>query len=125
MTALERQAFAKRVVHFYMNFSECNKSATVKHFVKEGAKRRTVYYIIKRYEQRGTANHLPKSGRPLATETTLKTRKLVVKLLVNTNNSERDVAKKCGLTQTCVHNIKIRSGLKTKKCMTVPHHTED
>ena len=65
-----------------------------------------------------------KSGRPLATETILKTRK-VVKLLENTNNSERDVAKKCGLTQTCVHNIKIRSGLKTKKCSTVPHHTED
>src|SRR6266571_468551 len=64
-----------------------------------------------------------KSGRPLATETILKTRK-VVKLLENTNNSERDVAKKWGLTQTCVHNIKIRSGLKTKKCMTVPHHTE-
>src|SRR6266571_8328489 len=65
-----------------------------------------------------------KSGRPLATETILKTRK-VVKLLDKTNKSERDVAKKCGLTQTCVHNIKIRSGLKTKKCATVPHHTED
>src|SRR6266705_5892768 len=88
MTALEIQAFDKKVVHFYVNFSECNKSATVKHFVKEGAKRRTVYYIIKRYEQRGTANHLPKSGRPLATETTLKTRK-VVKLLVNTAMDEK------------------------------------
>src|SRR6266571_2144926 len=98
MASLERQAFAKKVVHFYVNFSACDKFET--------------------------ANHLVKSGRPLATETILKTRK-VVKLLENTNNSERDVAKKCGLTQTCVHNIKIRSGLKTKKCSTVSHHTED
>src|SRR6266705_5828010 len=94
MTALERQAFAKRVVHFYVNFNACNKSETVKHFIEEGAKQSTVYDIIKRYEQRGTDNHLPKSGRPLATETTLKTRK-AVKLLENTRNSERDVAKKC------------------------------
>ena len=44
MASLERQA--KKVVHFYVNFSACDKFETVKHFIKEGAKRSTVKTLL-------------------------------------------------------------------------------
>jgi hypothetical protein len=63
MNRIERQAFAKRVVHFYTNISNFNKDLTVKHFLSEFHRKATLYAIIKRYEISGTANFKPLSGR--------------------------------------------------------------
>jgi len=63
MNITERQAFAKRVVHFYTNIFNFNKDQIVKHFLSEGHRRSTLYVIIKRYEILGTADFKPLSGR--------------------------------------------------------------
>lgn len=50
MKRQEYEVFANRVILFYESH---NKKDTVKDFLQEGAKRTSVYRIIRRYEETG------------------------------------------------------------------------
>jgi len=90
MKVFEREVIAKRVVHFYLQYSDLNKIKTVKDFVQEGEKRDAMYRIPRGYEDHGSIDFLNKSGQTLSSATASKTKK-VIKLCENTNASVRDV----------------------------------
>jgi hypothetical protein len=124
MKVKERQAIAHRVVHFYAKKTDCNKLETVKHFLREGLKRRTIYDILNRFITRGTADFKPKTGRPL----TVSTKNLVTKVkrkLLTTNLSERKIAAKYKTNQTIVHRIKVKNDIKTNKCISAPNYRKN
>ena len=91
MRVLERQLIANRVVHFYSEIANYNKVETVNHFIKEGLKRRTIYDILKRFETYRTSDFKKKTGRK-SVKTTRAMKNRIVKLLTNSNWSERKIA---------------------------------
>lgn len=120
----ERQLIANRVVQFYINFANYNKLETVRHFTAEGEKQRTVYSILKRYENNGTALLKKSKGRN-RTVGSPKIEKKVERFLVVKGLSERETARQLGIPQPTVHKIKIRLGIKSNKCTEVPKYNEN
>jgi hypothetical protein len=53
MTRSERESLQKRIVQFFVNIANENKSVTVNHFMKAKIPRQTIYSIIKKYEEFG------------------------------------------------------------------------
>ncbi len=53
MTRSERESLQKRIVQFFVDIANENKSVTVNHFMKEKIPRQTIYSIIKKYEEFG------------------------------------------------------------------------
>jgi hypothetical protein len=50
MNKVERDIRAKRVVHFFENVTERDKKRTLNHFKEGGMPERSIYAILKRYE---------------------------------------------------------------------------
>ena len=50
MTRFERDCLKSRIVQHYINVANRQKKIAVNHFLQEKVPRRTIYYIIKRYE---------------------------------------------------------------------------
>ena len=80
MTHFERDCLKSRIVQHYINVANRQKKITVNHFLQEKVPRRTIYYIIKRYEESDTIVDKPRSGRPKKLTTGQLTR---LKRLVN------------------------------------------
>lgn len=64
MTRFERDSLKSRIVQHYVNVANRQKNITVNHFLQEKIPRRTIYYIIKRYEESGAIVDKSRSGRP-------------------------------------------------------------
>ena len=64
MTRFERDCLKSRIVQHYINVANRQKKITVNHFLQEKVPRRTIYYIIKRYEESGAIVDKPRSGGP-------------------------------------------------------------
>jgi transposase len=64
MTRSEREHLAKRIVQHYVNISNRQKKITVNHFAQEQVPRRTIYDIIKKFEEFGIVGDRPRSGPP-------------------------------------------------------------
>ena len=80
MTRFERDCLKSRIVQHYINVANRQKKITVNHFLQEKVPLRTIYYIIKRYEESDTIVDKPRSGRPTKLTTGQLTR---LKRLVN------------------------------------------
>jgi hypothetical protein len=69
MTRQENEALAKRVSHFderiFGSENELAFKLTTEHLKEEGITRHRINRIIKRFEERGTADYLEIPGRPL------------------------------------------------------------
>lgn len=64
MTRSEREHLKKRIVQYYVHIVNRSKKLTVNHFVQEQVPRRSIYRIIQVFEDTGTINDKPRSGRP-------------------------------------------------------------
>ena len=53
----EREAYAKRVVHYYENWVGRNLKKVVEHFEKEGKRPQNITAIVKRYLINGTVEY--------------------------------------------------------------------
>jgi hypothetical protein len=102
---LRNELFAKRVVHFYSEISGFNKNETVKHFLAEGAKDNTLYGIIRRYHNTGTADYKPLSGRKPTVSTKKNIRKVRYRLIVK-SLSVRNTGLELDIKRSTVQYIK-------------------
>jgi hypothetical protein len=125
MNRIERQAFAKRVVHFYVNISNFNKDLTVKHFLSEGYRRSTLYAIIKRYEVSGTADFKPLPGRKRSVSTDKMTKKMIKLFESEPITSVRNASLRLNIKKSTLSDMKLRSGIMSAKCQTAPKYTKD
>jgi hypothetical protein len=60
----EREAYAKRVVHYYENCVARNLKKVIEHFEKEGKRPQNITAIVKRYLINGTVEYRKSTGRP-------------------------------------------------------------
>ena len=63
-TCFERDCLKIRIVQHYINVTNRQNKITVKHFLQDKVRRRTIYYIIKRYEEYDTIVDKPRFSRP-------------------------------------------------------------
>jgi len=108
MRVSERQAIADRIVQFYVEKANMNKFET--NTLRSRAIRDTLYSIIRRYESTGNSRFRPKTGRKVTVDTPEVVKK-VMKALVNTNRSLREVANKLGISKSYVFDIKEKKGI--------------
>ena len=123
MERVKRQHLAEQVVQYYKNVANFDKFKTVSHFREQGYKRSGLYSIIKRFEERGSAQFRPLSGRPVTVATKIMCNK-VKKCLINTNKSISETARALQITRGSVINIKRKLGIKTKKCQKIPKYSK-
>ena len=110
MGRVQRQVLSEQVVQYYENVANHDKFKTVSYFREQGYKSRGLYYIIKRYEEKGSSAFEPIPGRPVTVATKLLCNK-VRKRLINTNNSLTETARTLGITRGSVVNIKRKLGI--------------
>lgn len=121
---LRNELFAKRVVHFYNEISGLNKNETVKHFLAEGAKENTLYGIIRRYHNTGTADYKPLSGRKPTVSTKKNIRKVKNRLIIK-NLSVRKTGLELDIKRSTVQYIKKKNDIKSAKCQIAPKYTDN
>ena len=71
MGRVQRQVLSEQVVQYYENVANHDKFKTVSYFREQGYKSRGLYYIIKRYEEKGSSAFEPIPGRPVTVATKL------------------------------------------------------
>ncbi|CAF3330246.1 unnamed protein product [Rotaria socialis] len=106
MTRSERDCLKSHIVQHYINVANKQKKITVNHFLQEKVPRRTIYYIIKRYDESGATVGKPRFGRPKKLTTGQLTR---LKCLVNnkTGKSLRRLSSKFKVSyKTISHQLK-------------------
>ncbi len=123
MTRSEREYLQKRVVQYYLNIADKNKSVTVYHFAQEKIPRRTIYNIIKKYEDYGHVGDKPRSGRPKKLCQGELTR---LKRLVNykTGVSLRRLSSKFRVGRQTIHNYMEEMNIKYYRKQRVPKYTD-
>lgn len=123
MTKTEREYLQKRIVHYYVNIAGKNKSVTINHFVQEKIPRRTIYSIIKKYEDDGHVGDKPRSGRPKKLCQGELTR---LKRLVNhkTGVSLRRLASKFRVGRQTIHNYLEGMNIKYYRKQRAPKYTD-
>ena len=123
MTRFERDCLKSRIVQHYINVANRQKKITVNHFLQEKVQRRTIYYIIKRYEESDTIVDKPRSGRPKKLTTGQLTR---LKRLVNnkTGISLRRLSSKFKVSFKTISNQLKAMGIYYHKKRRAPRYSD-
>lgn len=108
MRTKESQLLARRVVHYYENAGDFSKLKTKNHFTEEGVPKRTVYNILKRYEERENAEYSPIPPPPRTAATPENQRKLLKILKKDPSMLTRAAAGKLAVSQTTIMKMKLR-----------------
>lgn len=126
MGRAENQEFAKRVVHYYENTAKFSKSGTAHHFQLEGRHREVIYHIIKRYEERGTAQYQEHNTRRYTQEGLKKVGKVKKVFEQNPSISVRVAARKLNVPTSTVSYIKTKTlGIRCFSKKMVPKYVKD
>jgi hypothetical protein len=126
MNKVERDIRAKRVVHFFENVTGRDKKRTLNHFKEEGMPERSIYAILKRYEEYGTVITMSPSGRPRAPgreKLESKVEKLIEKDRSITSSTG---GAKLGISKAYFNKIKVHNlGIKGYKKIKAPKYVKD
>jgi hypothetical protein len=126
MNKVERDIRAKRVVHFFENVTGRDKKRTLNHFKEEGMPERSIYAILKRYEEYGTVITMSPSGRPRAPgreKLESKVEKLIEKDRSITSSTG---GAKLGISKSYFNKIKVHNlGIKGYKKIKAPKYVKD
>lgn len=115
----------ERVYAFCDNHYEKGKKFIVDHFLAEEIPKRTIYRLIKRWEDGTPATRKIGSGHP----TKIMSKKTIARLQKSINNqtgiSTRQLAKKFKCSQSyLVETIQKKTDIKYRKRVLVPHRTD-
>ena len=119
LTVAEREAFRKRV---QIVVSHMTKSEIVKHFLKEGIARRTIYDTINHLQTAQPIKEKKRSGRPSSWTATKKSK---LKRLANnrTGISQRRLARQFNVHQTTVGRQLSKMGILYRKHEKTPKYS--
>lgn len=118
MTRTEHETFAEQVITY---FKTHGRRATIHHFEEQGKSRRTVYHILKRYEDKGQERFKPIPGRPLGDGFS----KVKSLFLERPLTRIRDAAKELNMPKSTVSHIRIKMlGMKPCKKRTLKQNKD-
>jgi len=118
--------FRQRVYKFYSENLSKGKHFTVLHFRAEGAPKRTIYDILKRYDDGLPAERQVGSGRPAKIFTKKKSKQLEKDFQNNDKFSMRRAAQKYDASVGYVHKtVTKKLKMKYRKKKTIPDRSEE
>ena len=126
MTRQEHEYTASRVVQYYENVADRNKIVTVRHFIEEGIPRRTIYNIIKRYEESHSIEFKKIPGRPAVLSSPEKV--IRVKRVFESDPciTVNQAAKKLKMSVANVSKIKVKKlGIRARTKKFAPKYIKD
>lgn len=112
MKRIESECFAKRVCEFYVKNGH-DKNKTFHHFSSEGKCRRTIYRIIERFAERGSAVYMKLSGRPRVATSTRNLSKIQKLIDNNPRISSTKLAVRLRVSQSSIQRAKKRLSIKS------------
>lgn len=126
LSRLEAHELAKRVLHFFENVADWNRSLTYGHFKAEGIPESTIRGMIDRYLERGTIDSKQKSGRP-RTVATPKVVEAIGKMVKSDPNlSVCDGSAKLKISKSTFDHVKVHDlGIKAYRKESAPKYTGD
>lgn len=95
---------AKRIWEYYLRHSK-DRKRTCEHFQDEGLSKRTVYHILRKYEQQGDATSKKPIGRPPTVCTEEMFSRVSQIFRENPNLSCREAALQLGIKRTTIFRI--------------------
>lgn len=120
------EELSKRVISYYLNFSEGSKVKTAEHFKSEGKLPSTIYKILRRYEATKIVGHKKSCGRTPTVATPAKKRKILQLYKGNPSITVKEVAKKVNIKPSTVKHIKRQKlGIKSNVKQKVPKYKGD
>lgn len=126
LTRSESEELGKRVVHFFENIANRDKSLTYSHFIAEGISKSTIHGMIGRYLDRGTSKSRKKSGRPRSVATKEVVGAIEKAVKNNPNLSVRDGSAKLSISKSTYGRVKVQDlGIKAYRKESVPKYTGD
>lgn len=126
MKRSEKEARAKRIVQFFQNIADGCKTTTYRHFKAEGVPSSTIYNVLKRYSETGTADFHRLSGRPASVSTRKVVNAVEKAFKKQPDISVRQLSSKMNISKSTLSDIKInklRIKARTKKI--VPKYVKD
>jgi len=126
MKKVERDELAKRVVRFYVDCANKDKTRTWLHFKSERYQHTTISRIIKRYEETGAVTTKSPPGRTPRSD-----QRKVFEAIENTYQSdpsisEREAAARHGVSPSWLHEIKVQKlGFKSYRKETTPRYKKN
>ena len=126
MTRQEHQAFAKRVVHYYINIARFNKNKTFHQFRNEGRPKSTIFHILQRYEKNKSPTCKKILGRPVS-QATPKVVQAIRRIFMRTpSTSVNEAARKLKLPRSTLGHIKRkRLGMRAFVKSNAPKYIKD
>ena len=124
MKSRECEQNASRIIDFFQR-QNFDRPATVKHFADEGIPKRTVYQVIKRFEDEGRVQYSKNSGPKPSVLTARKLNVIKNKFIQNPNISERKVAADYKISKGSVYNSKRKLHVKTKAKVLAPLYVKN
>lgn len=123
MKRAQYELFAKRVIQYY----ECHgQKDTIHHFTQEGARRTSLYRIIKRFEETEEQNFKSLPGRPRVVSTPRNLNKVKRVFEQTPSISVRAVADKLRLSKSSVSRIKRHDlNMKAYAKLSAPKYIKD
>lgn len=109
----------KVIIKFYCDNAK-DKALTVRHFSEQSMDRSVIYRIINRFEERGTIDFRPKTGRPRTQVTENLLKKVDRTLQRDPGLSIRALAKKLNISKTSATRAKKEAGYASFKCISAP-----
>lgn len=123
MTRGERESLNQRIVQFYLGVAKGQKNVVIEHFMKEKVARRTIYNVLKKYEDTKDVTDKHRSGRPKKLCRGSMTR---LKRLVNhkTGVSLRRLGSKFGVSHETIRKCLKEMNINYFKKKRAPKYTE-
>lgn len=122
LSELERR---KLIGKFYEKHRDRGKAFTVAHFQLMGVSRRTVYSILKRFDEGKTAERKKGSGKVAVKLPAARRRRLVKAACDKTGVSERKLARKFGISQPYVAKVLKEEGVRHYQRQKCPEWTPE
>ena len=113
------------IVQFYNLHESAGKSYTVKHFSKLGIARASVYKVLKNYQERGSTERAPGSGRPAVKLPRARRRRLVKAAQDKGGVSLVKLARKFEISKPYVQKVLKNEGVKYYKRKKAPEWTPE
>src|SRR5207237_5728202 len=126
MVRKETQFFSDTVFQFHKNVAHSETKVTVKHFVKQGKRRTTIYQILKRCKERNSSKFATSGKKPGGKAAEKVAKRVKAVFTRNPNISVRQAANKLKLSKTYVSKIKVQKlGIKARTKKKAPKYVKD
>ena len=112
MNRVANQIRANTIIDYFQHVN-FDRKKTLDHFLEQNVNRRTIERCIKRFTETGSVEFKPIPGRPVTVNTKENGKRVIASLKRNPSKSKRALGRSLRISDSSVHRIKVKNGVKT------------